>query len=126
MTKESAKQILGQSVSNLNSKKGSLSLNDLEAEVINNTCLFILKNMKKKMSESNSIESMFMNGLSATQDFASISKAFTDGAMELFPEQYTVQEAMAATMGIQQNLAWDGMWDFLRDYFQKNHGIKID
>ena len=29
-------------------------------------------------------------------------------------------------MGIQQNIAWDGMWVFLVEYFQKNHGIEID
>ena len=33
---------------------------------------------------------------------------------------------MSALMGIQQNVLWDGMWEFLRDYFQKNHGIQID
>lgn len=69
---------------------------------------------------------MFLGAINATQDFIPISKAFTDGAMELFPQHYTEREAIVATMGIQQNIAWEGMWDYLRDWFQKNHGIQID
>ena len=126
MTKDNAKQILAQSISNLHQRRGSINSSDLETEVINNACLYILKNQKDKMHKGNTIEEMFMGALNATQDFVPIAKAFTDGAMELFPEHYTVKEAMVATMGIQQNVAWDGMWDFLRDYFQKNHGIQID
>lgn len=126
MTKDKAKQILRQSISNLHQRRGSVTSNDVETEVINNACLYILKNQKDKMREGNTIEAMFLGALNATQDFVPIAKAFTDGAMELFPEHYTAKEAMVATMGIEQNVAWDGMWDFLRDYFQKNHGIQID
>lgn len=126
MTKDNAKQILGQSISNLHQRRGSLNSNDLEAEVINNACLYILKNQKDKMREGNTIEAMFTGALNATQDSLPIAKAFTDGAMELFPEHYSIKEATVATMGIQQNVSWGGMWDFLRDYFQKNHGIQID
>lgn len=126
MTKDNAKQILGQSISNLYQRRGSITSNDLEAEVINNACLYILRNQKDKMQEGKTIEAIFLGVLNATQDSLPIAKAFTDGAMELFPEYYTDKEAISATMGIQQNVAWDGMWDFLRDYFQKNHGIQID
>ena len=32
----------------------------------------------------------------------------------------------AAFIAIYQNISWAGMWDFLRDYFQKKHGESID
>jgi hypothetical protein len=125
MNKETAKQLLQESITNLQNRRDQITMADFEAEVINNACLYILKNQKDKMRKGDTIESMFMGALDAYQDFLPIAKAFTDGAMEVFPG-YTIKEAMAATMGIQQNLTWDGMWDFLRDYFQKNHGIEID
>jgi hypothetical protein len=126
MNKNQAKQHLIQSISNLQQRRGNLTVADLEAEVINNTCLFVLKNQKEKMRQGKTIEEMFLGALNSTQDFIPITSAFTEAAMELFPGQYTEQHAMMATMGVQQNVAWEGMWDFLRDYFQKNHGIQID
>ena len=126
MNKQTAKQILAQSISNLQERRGSVTSADLETEVINNACLIILKNQKDKMRQGKSIEDMFLGALNSTQDFIPITQAFTEGAMELFPQNYTEREAIVATMGIQQNVAWEGMWDFLRDYFQKNHGIQID
>lgn len=126
MNKETAKQILSQSISNLQERRGNVTSADLETEVINNACLCILKNQKAKVGEGKSIEEMLLGVLNATQDFIPITKAFTEGAMELFPQHYREREAAVATMGIHQNVAWEGMWDFLRDYFQKNHGIQID
>jgi len=126
MNKQTAKQILAQSMANLQERRGSVTSADLETEVINNACLVILKNQKEKMRQGKSNEEMFLGDLNATQDFIAIAQAFTEGAMELFPQNYTAREAVVATMGIQQNVLWEGMWDFLRDYFQKNHGIQID
>lgn len=126
MNKNQAKQHLIQSISNLQQRRGNLTVADLETEVINNTCLFVLKNQKDKMRQGKTIEEMFLGALNSTQDFIPITSAFTEAAMELFPGQYTEQHAIMATMGVQQNVAWEGMWDFLRDYFQKNHGIQID
>lgn len=126
MTKNTAKQILAQSISNLKQRRGNIATGDLEAEVINNACLSILRNQKDKMRQGKTIEEMFLGALSATQDFVPIAQAFTEAAMELFPQHYSEREAIVAIMGIQQNVAWDGMWDFLREYFQKNHGIQID
>jgi hypothetical protein len=126
MNKSQAKQHLIQSISNLQQRRGNLTVADLEAEVINNTCLYFLKNQKEKMRQGKTIEEMFLGALNLTQDFIPITSAFTEAAIELFPGKYMEQHAMMATMGVQQNVAWEGMWDFLRDYFQKNHGIQID
>jgi hypothetical protein len=106
MNKESAKQVLAQSITNLQNRRGQITIADVEAEVINNACLNILKNKD-------------------TQNAIIYAQIFTESAQELIP-QYSEKESMSALMGIQQNVLWDGMWDFLRDYFQKNHGIQID
>ncbi|MFD1015721.1 hypothetical protein [Winogradskyella rapida] len=106
MNKESAKQVLAQSITNLQNRRGQITMADVEAEVINNACLNILKNKD-------------------IQNAIMYAQIFTESAQELIP-QYSQKESMSALMGIQQNVLWDGMWDFLRDYFQKNHGIQID
>jgi len=126
MNKETAKQILSKSISNLQERRGDLTVGDIEAEVINNACLYILNNQKEKTQGSKTIEEMFLSALDATKDFVPFAQAFTEAAMELFPRHYTEKEAIPATFGIQQNIAWEGMWDHLRNYFQKNHGIQID
>ncbi|EPR73430.1 hypothetical protein ADIWIN_1460 [Winogradskyella psychrotolerans RS-3] len=53
-------------------------------------------------------------------------RAFTEAAMELFPDYYGIKNATAALIGIPNNLDWDGMWDFLADYFRSNHGKEIN
>jgi hypothetical protein len=106
MNKETAKQLLANSITNLQNRRGQITIADVEAEVINNACLNILKNKD-------------------TQNAIIYAQIFTESAQELIP-QYSEKESMSALMGIQQNVLWDGMWDFLRDYFQKNHGIQID
>ena len=77
---------------------------DVEAEVINNACLSILKNKD-------------------TQNAIIYAQIFTESAQELIP-QYSERESMSALMGIQQNVIMGWNVDFLRDYFQKNHGIQ--
>lgn len=121
-----AKSILADSLTNLEQRRGGLTVADLEAEVINNACLYFLKQQKDSTAGATSIEDMFMGALNSTQNLIPIAKAFTDAACELFPDNYTAKEAIIAMNGIQQNVAWEGMWDFLRDYFESNHGRKID
>lgn len=126
MNKSQAKQHLIQSISNLEQRRVFLTISDVEAEVINNTCLFVLKKQKEKMRQGKTIKDLFLGAFNSTRDFNQITSAFTEAAMELFPGKYTEQHSLVATISIQQNVAWEGMWDFLRDYFQKNHGIQID
>ena len=126
MDKAKAKRILASSISNLHARRGQLTNSDLEAEIINNACLYYLKQQKDSTAAAKSIEEMFMGVLNTTQNLLPVSKAFTDAACELFPDYYTAKEAIIAMNGIQQNVAWEGMWDFLRDYFESNHGYKID
>lgn len=126
MNKERAREILIRHVSNLQSRRNQLFTEDLEAEVINTACFEILKKRKEKTSDSKSIEALFGAILDSTNDIMPIAKSFTDAAIELFPQNYSHREAANALLGISNNVMWEGMWDFLRDYYNKNHGWSID
>ena len=126
MNKDKAREILIKHVSNLQSRRNQIFTEDLEAEVINTACLEILKKRKEKTSDSKSIRALFGAILSSTNDLMPIAKSFTDAATELFPQNYSQREAASALLGISNNVMWEGMWDFLRDYYQKNHGWSID
>ncbi len=125
MNKEKARQILTQSITNLEKRNNGVTQGDIEAEVINNACLAIIKNQNEKIGNRNSIKEIILGALNSTQDYYPIAKAFINAAKELLPEYFTDEDAELAMMGIEQNLAWEGMWEFLIDYFQKQHGIKI-
>lgn len=106
MTQQQAVNTLLKSLQNLQHRKGQLTIDQVEAEVINLSCLEILKSRQH---------------LRATE----ITEMFTSAAKQLIPA-YTDQRAMVATFGVMQNIGWDGMWDFLKNYFLSNHGINID
>lgn len=106
MTQEQALRILSASLFNLQERKGKLTLEQVEAEVINLSCLEILK----EKNRYNAVE---------------ITSLFINAAKGLIP-QYTDQRAVIAQFGVLQNLQWDGMWEFLKNYFISNHGFNID
>jgi hypothetical protein len=126
MDKSEAKIVLSRSVSNLHSRRGSLTIEDIEAEVINNACLTFLKKRREISKSARNIEEIITGLINSTLDAMPIAKAYIDAAYELFPAYYSDREAASAIIGIQNNIEWEGMWDFLRDYFESNHGIKID
>lgn len=106
MTQEKAITILASSLFNLQERKGELKLDQIDAEVINLSCLEILR---------------------SKQHFGiiDITGMFTNAAMNLVPE-YTESRAAIAQLGVMQNVQWDGMWEFLKNYFLSNHGFNID
>jgi hypothetical protein len=57
--------------------------------------------------------------------FYNIANTFTNVASEMF-KYYDKQEKAAGIASIMQNITWSGMWDFLVDYFLKQHNIDID
>lgn len=126
MDKQTAKQILTKSITNLQNRRGQITISDVEAETINNACLYILQNSYQKVNSVHDVTQIgtvlpinFMN-------FEGISNHFVNASKELFPKEYNGERADAGKMMIIQNISWSGMLDFLRDYFQKNHGIQID
>lgn len=124
--KQEAKRILYDSIANLHSRRGKLTQEDIEAEVINNACLAYLKKEKELTNKADIIENLVRGLLNSKLNIMPIAKAFTDAALELLPRYYTVRESAIALLGIQQNVQWEGIWDFLKDYFEANHGIRID
>ena len=88
MDKETAKQILLKSITNLNNRRGNVNEEALQADVINNACYYYLKNQKEQSSKAKSIEDMFLGILKGTHELMPISKAFTEAAMEMFPNHY--------------------------------------
>ncbi|WP_027137217.1 hypothetical protein [Gaetbulibacter saemankumensis] len=52
-----------------------------------------------------------------------ILKEYADAAEEIFPD---MSNLTATWPGFQATLAWDGLWDFLREYFQNKLGQSID
>lgn len=128
MNKESAKRILLDNVMNLQRRRTEVYTQDLETEVINAACLEILKNRKLQSSSSSSLNDSSLRSftMNSNVDVIRIAQSFTEAALELFPNNYTSREAVVALHGIQINVEWDGMWDSLRDYYQRNHGISID
>lgn len=126
MNRDKARQILTQSITNLEKRKGGVTQGDLEAEVINNACLAIIKNQNEKIGNGNSIKDLLIGALNSSQDYHKIANDFIYAAKELLPEYFDEEEAEIVLTGIEQNLAWEGMWEFLVDYFEKNHGIRIE
>lgn len=81
-------------------------MTQVEAEVINLSCLEILKTRQA------------YKAIEITQYFINSAKA-------LVPE-YNDARAAIAQFGVMQNIGWDGMWEFLKNYFMSNHGYSID
>ena len=126
MNIDKARQILTQSITNLEKRKGGITQGDLEAEVINNACLAIIKNQNEKMGRGNSIREILLGAINSSQENQVIASSFIGAARELLPEYFSEAEAESAMISIEQNLSWDGMWDFLTDYFRENHGMIIE
>jgi hypothetical protein len=104
---------------------GNLSLDEVEAEVINQACKYIIENYKDQLHSVHDIY-MINSVINRNDRFLPIAEAFTQAAHMIFPDNYGQEETIAAINGIRQNIAWSGMWAFLVDYFQKKHGINID
>ncbi len=106
MTQEQALEILSNSLLNLQERKGKLVMEQVEAEIINLSCLEVLKGSHKN-------------------NVTEITTLFINAAKALIP-QYNDDRATIAHFGVIQNIQWDGMWEFLKNYFMSNHGINID
>jgi hypothetical protein len=126
ISKEEAKNILKESIRSLFLRKQQVTSTDLEAEVINLACLHIIKKRKQKLLSVKD-DTEFLNVmLDSMKDSIPISKHFVDSALELYPNNYNSSHAINALQGIQNNITWDGMWDFLRTYFKEKHDYDID
>ena len=117
--KNEAKIILSRGFQNIQNREGRLTLQDVEAEVINQACRYIIENFSNQIEAVHDINRIGTVIVGNTK-FQPIALMFVDGATEIFPNDYGSEERKAAFSGIYSNISWAGMWDFLRDYFQKN------
>jgi len=99
---------LQKSILRLNEAKGQLFIQDIEAEVINFTCVQLFKDNKTEIF-----------------DFMDYVNKYCEIAEDLFPE-YNASHSTAAQMSVIQNMEWAGMKNFLKDYYRKNHKISIN
>jgi hypothetical protein len=125
LTRQIAETTLQKSLEDLQRKKGSLQLQDVEAETINNGCLLLLTHYRDQVSSTHDINAIG-NYIDSNMRFSDMAGWFTSYTSKLFPKAYTSQHATSATFMIVQNITWAGMWDFLREYFFKTHGLAID
>lgn len=123
--KNDVRNILGKGFQNIQTRQGVITLEEVEAEVINQACRFILQNFKNQVNSVHDINQIG-NVIVENSKFQAIALLFVDSASEFFPNNYGDTEKNAAFSAIYQNISWAGMWDFLRDYFQKKHGESID
>lgn len=98
---------LGESILNLNNKKGKLTIEDIEAEVINYICL-----------------QLFLDNKNTKKDYIEYSENYTKAARIFFPE-YDSSHSAAAQSCVIQNMAWEGNFDFVKKYYLEKHGIQI-
>ncbi len=120
-----AKDIIKLSVENLIRRKGQILGEQLEAEIINSACLYILKKYSQNIKQVAQTD-LIMNYLQDNLSFQPIAKCFTQAALQLFPNNYNSDLAEYANITIIQNITWSGMYDFLKKYYNDNHGREID
>src|SRR5688572_552059 len=110
ITKESAQKTLNDSIASLKAKKGSVSLQDVETETINNACLSIITSYKSAITSVHDVNKIGLH-IAGNVQFLTHAKFFTDHAKTLYPGAYTQAHADAANRMIIQNITWAGMWD---------------
>jgi hypothetical protein len=114
INKEKAKEILLNSVKSYVNNNGQITKSNLEAEIINNICLFLLNSIPKNPSTN-------------SPDFIDqVTEIFISAAEELFNDNYSEPAKINTRFAIHQNLSWDGMENFLNEYFLKNHKKEVD
>lgn len=96
------------SILRLTEYKGKLSISDIEAEVINFTCV-----------------QLFKDNITEIYDFMEYINKNCLISERIFPE-YNITHIINAQMYVIQNMEWNGMKVFLKDYYLKNHKISID
>ncbi|WP_430932188.1 hypothetical protein [Saccharicrinis sp. 156] len=122
---QKASNVLSESFSNLQKRQGNFTTEEIEAEVINQACKYIIENHRedlKSVHDINQINSVIMKNMT----FQPYALSFINAASKLFPHQYGEAERKAAFNSIYSNISWAEMWDYLRDYFLKKHGTAID
>jgi hypothetical protein len=101
------KNILKQYVNEYEERIGSISKDELTPLVVNLTCLVAIKNDAGKSMQQE------------------IAQGFGSAALELFSHKYSLAEAEHLKFAVNVNLEWDGISNFLNEYFTSKLGVKV-
>lgn len=105
-------------------KYSNISDSEIEADVINVACKYIIENYGKEIVSNYNINSL-RPCIEQNMKYMPLATIFTELAKEIYPNNYTDRYAKSAEISIIQNISWGGMWDFLVGYFAKKHNIQI-
>lgn len=120
-------KILQNSIKNFQNKNNRLpTVAELEAEVINCACIYILKNYPSRVAQVSDVNLIYTVSEENFNKFQTIASDFTNAAILLFPNHYNEDLANIGNISIIKNISWSGMLDFLRVYYNDVHGVTID
>lgn len=116
ITVQEAKFIMAESLESFYRHNETLNLQQLQAECINNACIYYLK------KTNNSFFDPIANIIADNPML--VGQTFGQATQQIVP-QFT--DAMVANSGIAvlQNSQWDGIEEFLKNYFLKVHKQNI-
>lgn len=122
ITIEEAKEIVLASLDSFLLNNDDINGQQLQAECINNACLYYLKEKHKAYSGLNALR-MFnpFDKIEPTE----VGRIFGE-ATKLIVPQYNDAMVANASLAVLQNSQWEGMWEFLEKYFEKNHKLDIN
>lgn len=126
MQQDYALEILQNGFQNLFNRKGSINIDEMEAEVNFQCCRYVLENFGDKVrsvAEINRINDVVDHN---KQSFHQIITDFLRAGATMFPDNWQVDKDGIFIHMIAANLSWSGMWDHLVTYFMKAHGEDID
>ena len=131
MTRPQAYRQLKLSLADLRSRQGEATISDVEAEVINLACLEVFR--RRRSQDFSAGKGLLDINIFAMREYAEqeveyaeqVVTHFADAAQELY-QSYDSSHATIASMQVQQNCAWEGMWEFLRKYFREKHEFDIE
>lgn len=121
-----ALSILEDGFQNLISRKGVISIDDMEAEVNFQCCRYILENYGDKVHSVPDVNSINDVVSYNVIKFNPIITDFLRAGNQMFSENWQVDKDGIFIQMIAANLSWSGMWDYLVTYFMRAHGENLD
>lgn len=122
ITIEEAQEIVLASLDSFLSNNEDITGQQLQAECINNACLYYFKEQRKVSSGLNALS--IFNSFDKIEP-TEVGRIFGEATKLIIP-QFNDAMVANASLAVLQNSQWEGMWEFLEKYFEKNHKIDIN
>lgn len=114
--------LLQQSIENLSEKNNEITINDLEAEIINFASYIYLKDTSQIDFKLNYLNQELLNNLHGGS--FNVVDQIIDGAALLYSAYYTENHAFIAKQGVRMNIQLaDNYGSYLKSYFISKHKI---